>query len=65
MDTTKQAYREVEQDAKKALRDADGHDIKDDLGNLGDEVRKNLENAGDEVRKNLDNAGDEVRRHTD
>lgn len=65
MDTAKQTYRNVETETKKSLRDADGHDVGDDLANLGDEVRKNLGNAGDEVRKNVGDAGDDVRRQTD
>ena len=53
MDSVKQTYRDVEVEAKKAMRDADGHDAGDDLANLGDEVRKDLGNAGDEVREAL------------
>jgi hypothetical protein len=64
MDTAKQTHRNVETETKKALRDADRHDVGDDRGNLGDEVRKDLGSAG-EVRKDLGNAGDEILRHTD
>jgi hypothetical protein len=65
MDTLKQTYRDAEVEAKKAVRDVDGHDAGDDIANAGDEIRKDLANAGDEVRKDLGNAGDDVRRHND
>ncbi len=63
MKDIKQAGRDIEVETKKRLRDVDGHDFGDDLGNAGDEIRKDLGNAGDEIRKDLGNAGDELRRH--
>ena len=60
MDNVKQPYREAEQDVKKTLRDVDGHDVTDDLGNAGDEVRKDLGNAGDKIRGGTDRTIDEV-----
>ena len=54
MDSVKKTYRDVEQDAKEKLRDVDGHDVTDDLGNAGDELRKNVGNAGDELRRSVD-----------
>ncbi len=50
MDDIKKTYREGETGTKEAWRDADGTDLKDELGNMGDEVRKDLGNAGDEAR---------------
>ncbi len=61
MSTAKETYRDVKQDTKKILRDADGHDITDDVGNVGDEIRKDLGNAGDEIRKDVGNAEQGVR----
>ena len=51
MDTPKETYRNVKESAKKTLRDADGHDLTDDIGNAGDEIRKDLGNAGDQARE--------------
>ena len=59
MDTPKETYRNVETETKKTLRDVDGHDIGDDLGNAGDEARKNLGNAGDEIRRGVDDVDQE------
>jgi hypothetical protein len=65
MDTVKQTYRNVETGTKKAIREVDGHDVGDDIANLGDEVKKNLGNAGDTIRREAGEAADDVRRHTD
>ena len=54
MDDAKRVYREGETRTKEALREVDGHDLGDDVGNAGDEVRKGLGNLGDDLR----NAGD-------
>ena len=62
MSTAKETYRDVKQDTKKTLRDADGHDVTDDIGNAGDEIRKDLGNAGDEMRRDVGNAEYGVRR---
>lgn len=51
MDEVKHASREVATDAKKTVRDVDGTDLKDRLGNAGDEARKDLGNLGDDIRK--------------
>ena len=50
MDDIKKAGRDIETGTKKRVRDLDGHDLGDDLGNAGDEIRKDLGNAGDHVR---------------
>lgn len=68
MDQMKQAGREVETEAKKTVRDLDGHDLGDDLGNAGDEIKKDLGNFGDDLRRKGrdvgDKIGDEVDQHT-
>jgi hypothetical protein len=63
MDDVKKTYREGEQDAKKAWRDADGHEsLSDKVGNVGDELRKDAGNAGDEsLTDKVGNAGDNIR----
>ncbi|HSS36159.1 MAG TPA: hypothetical protein VLR93_07770 [Patescibacteria group bacterium] len=65
MDTPKETYRNVEESAKKTLRDVDGHDLTDDIGNAGDEIRKDLGNAGDQAREGIDKAGDEAKDWTE
>ncbi len=65
MDDAKQIYREGETGVKKTGREIDGHDVGDDLGNVGDEIRKNLGNVGDDLRREGDRAMDDVRRGTD
>ncbi len=61
MDDIKKAGRDVQTETKKQVRDLDGHDLGDDIGNAGDEIRKDLGNAGDDIRKGLGHAGDEIR----
>jgi hypothetical protein len=51
MDKAKRTAREVETGVKRAVRAADGTDLKDHLANAGDEVRKDLGNFGDDVRR--------------
>ncbi len=51
MDDIKKTYREGETGAKEAWRDADGRDLKDEVGNMGDQARKDLGNAGDDIRR--------------
>ena len=62
MDNLKQPYRDVEQETKKTLRDIDGDDLGDDIGNAGDEVRKDLGNAGDTARRETERTIDDVGR---
>jgi hypothetical protein len=51
MDDAKRVGREVETEVRKGIRELDGHDLGDDLGNAGDEVRKDLGNLGDDLRR--------------
>jgi hypothetical protein len=60
VDDAKRLFREGENKVKETLRDVDGHDATDDIGNAGDDLRKNLGNAGDDLR----NAGDRARDET-
>ncbi len=62
MDDIKKAGRDIATETKKQVRDLDGHDIGDDIGNAGDEIRKDLGNAGDHLRTEVGKAGDAVRR---
>ena len=54
MDQMKKVGREVETETKKQIRDLDGHDLGDDLGNAGDEVKKDLgDRRWDETEKKI------------
>jgi hypothetical protein len=60
MDDVKREYREVEKGAKKAWRNADGHeDLGDKLGNAGDEIRTGLGNVGDDIAREIDRQTDD------
>jgi hypothetical protein len=58
MDDFTKARRDVENDVKERIRDVDGHDIGDDIGNAGDRMREGLGNAGDDVRQETDRLHD-------
>ena len=60
MDDAKKIYREGETRVKSAVREVDGHDVSDDIGNAGDEVKKNLGNAGDTLRRTADDLAAET-----
>ena len=62
MDDAKKMYREGEGRVKETVRDADGHDLSDDIGNAGDKIRKDLGNAGDAVRRTGDHIADDMER---
>ena len=62
MDQMKKAGREVETETKKQIRDLDGHDLGDDLGNAGDEVKKDLGNLGDDLHRGAHDVGNEIDR---
>jgi len=51
MDQVKRASREVETEAKRGMRELDGHDLGDDVENAGDEVKKDLGNLSDDLRR--------------
>jgi hypothetical protein len=61
MDDVKRVGREVETEAKNGMRELDGHDLGDDIGNAGDEVKKDLGNLGDDLRR----GGREAEREVD
>jgi hypothetical protein len=52
-------------DTKEAVRNVDGHQVSDDIGNTGDEIRKDLGNAGDDLRRAGDHAADDARHGKD
>jgi hypothetical protein len=60
MDQIKRAGREVETETRKQVRDLDGHDLGDDIGNAGDEIKKDLGNLGDDLRRGGREAEDKV-----
>jgi hypothetical protein len=60
MDQVKRAGREVETETKKGVRELDGHELGDDIGNAGDEVKKDLGNFGDDLRRGGREVGDEI-----
>ena len=65
MGTAKEAYRNVEQGTKRVLRDQDGHDAKDDIGNAGDQIRKEMGNAGDRARESIQRGQREMTKPSD
>ncbi|MEX1072742.1 MAG: hypothetical protein WED86_03495 [Chloroflexota bacterium] len=60
MDELKRVGREVENEGKKKLRDLDGHDLGDDIGNAGDEVKKDIGNLGDDLQRGGHEIADEL-----
>ncbi|HEX8939342.1 MAG TPA: hypothetical protein VF763_04185 [Candidatus Limnocylindrales bacterium] len=60
MDDLKRTYREGETGAKESWRDADGTDLKDQVGNMGDEARKDMGNVGDKLRHGTDHDRDDA-----
>lgn len=50
MDEIKSTYRDVKNEAKKAVRGVGGTDLEDSVGNAGDQVSKDLGNLGDDLR---------------
>jgi hypothetical protein len=65
MDDVKKGYREVEDKNRELGREADGHDLGDDIGNAGDEIRKDLGNAGDDIRRGAKDMERDVERKAD
>ena len=62
MDVKKTA-READKKLREAGREANGHDLRDDLGNLGDEIKTRVGNAGDDIRTGTQNVKREADRH--
>ena len=60
MDQLKEAGREIETETKKGMRELDGHDLGDDIGNAGDEIKKDLGNLGDDIRREGREVGREL-----
>jgi hypothetical protein len=60
MDDLKSGYRGAENKTKEVARELDGHDVTDDIGNMGDDIRKGLGDAGDQLRRGADDLGDRV-----
>ncbi len=58
MDQMEKTRRDVENEVKETVRDLDGHDVGDDIGNAGDRIREGLGNTGDDVRRSIDDATD-------
>ena len=50
----KDNLRDLKTDTKEAVRDAHGHQLKDDVANAGDRIRDDLGKAGDKVRDEVD-----------
>ena len=64
MDDVKKTYREGADTVRKAARDVDGHDLGDEVADLGDDLRTKLAGAGDDLRREARDAnkGTEVSR---
>ena len=54
MEEVKKTWREGETEVAEKSREADGTDLKDHVGNIGDKARKDLSNLGDDVREGAD-----------
>jgi ElaB/YqjD/DUF883 family membrane-anchored ribosome-binding protein len=56
MSDIKRDVRDMEDDAKEALRKSDGESLGDKLANAGDRIRHGVENVGDELHEKADEA---------
>jgi hypothetical protein len=54
MDEVKKTWREGETSIAEKSREADGTDLGDHVGNIGDKARKDLGNLGDDIREGAD-----------
>ncbi len=52
----KNTLRDVKTDTKEAVRELDGHQLKDDVANAGDRARDELGKFGDKVHDEVDKA---------
>jgi hypothetical protein len=50
----KDTLRDVKTDTKEAVREVDGHQVKDDVGNAGDRLRDDAGKVGDKLRDEAD-----------
>ena len=62
MDELKKGVRDVEDAVKRVGREADGHQVTDDIGNAGDRVRTDLGTMGDDARRDLRGTEADARR---
>ena len=61
MSDIKRDVRDMEDDAKEALRKSDGEEsLGDKLANAGDRIRHGVENAGDKLHEKADEASRRV-----
>ena len=51
----KDTLRDLKTNSKGAAREADGHQLTDDIGNAGDRIRDGLGKAGDRAGERVDN----------
>ncbi len=63
MDAPKKVIRAGADKVRKTAREADGHTLKDDVGNVGDAARTKVTNAGDDLRRGARNAQHDAERH--
>jgi hypothetical protein len=61
----KDTLRDVKTNTKEAAREADGHQLKDDIGNAADRVRDDLGKAGDKLRDEADRLHQDAHRQYD
>jgi hypothetical protein len=50
----KDTLRDAKTNTKEGVRELDGHQVKDDIGNAGDRLRDDLGKAGDKARDEFD-----------
>ncbi len=62
MDELKKGFRDVKDAGKQAGREADGHQVTDDIGNAGDRMRRDIGNLGDDVRRDVRHHEDDMDR---
>ncbi len=63
MDGIKKTVRETDKKVREAGREVDGHDVRDDVGNVGDEIKTRVGDAADDVRTGVGNLEREADRH--
>ncbi len=63
MGDAKKIYRAGRDKLRQVGRDADGHTLADDAGNIGDSARTSLSNARDDVREGARGVKRDAERH--